>query len=120
MDSIVFDLDHTICTPNLDNEDPIVRYLEAVPNDRIIEAIRKLKSRGFTIIINTARGMVSRKGDLNRIIEDLDSITREWLYKYNVPFDHLIFGKPYSTTYYVDDKGLSLDQFFNMFEKDLI
>jgi len=57
--------------------------------------------------------MLTHNGDINKIKEDVELITKDWLNKYNVPYDELIFGKPYSTTYYVDDKAMTINQFIN-------
>ena len=36
----------------------------------------------------------------------------DWLEKYQIPYNELIFGKPWGpNVYYVDDKNLTLNQF---------
>ena len=109
--SIVFDLDHTICYPNMDKDDTHGRYAEALPNEKLIAKMRVLEAMGYTIIISTARRMLTHNGDIKAIIEDVGEITREWLDKYDVPWHKIEFGKPYSRTYYVDDKALRPDEF---------
>jgi hypothetical protein len=49
--------------------------------------------------------MVTCKDDVALTIERVGKITEDWLKKHNVQYDHLIFGKPYSSTLYVDDKA---------------
>ena len=55
--------------------------------------------------------MKTHKGDVKKIKKDVEQITRDWLNLYNVKYDELIFGKPYSDTYYIDDKALSVSDF---------
>ncbi len=103
---LVIDLDHTICIPNLEFEDVHRRYGMAEPMPEMIEILQKLHKKGFYIIIHTARGMLSCKGNIDLILERLERITTNWLNINNIPFDELVFGKPYGD-YYVDDKSLS-------------
>lgn len=109
--SIVIDLDDTICFPNHAASDTHYKYRMALPNLPMIEAMHRAKSSGYHIIIHSARRMLTHGGDLNRILEDVGQVTRDWLAEYNVPYDELIFGKPYATTWYVDDKAMTPEQF---------
>lgn len=109
--SIVFDLDDTICFPNHNEKDTFKKYGLAKPNQKIIDYMHILKDQGYDITISSARRMVTHDGDIDKIIEDVGQITVDWLDSHNVPFDEINFGKPYSSTYYVDDKAMNLDQF---------
>ena len=109
--SIVFDLDDTICFPNLDIQDTNGRYAMAKPNMPVIVKMRELEAMGYEIIISTARRMLTHNGNIEAIIEDVGDVTREWLDKYNVPWTKIEFGKPYSSTYYVDDKAMRPEEF---------
>jgi capsule biosynthesis phosphatase len=71
------------------------------------------KSQGFVIEIFTARRMLTHKSNVQSIEEDVGDITRQWLDKYEVPYDRLMFGKPYAQ-YYVDDKAMRPDEFVSM------
>lgn len=110
--SIVFDLDDTICYPNHNEKDTYAKYALAKPNTRVIVSMRELKSKGYYIIIATARRMVTHGGDIDKITADVEQVTIDWLKQYNVPYDELRFGKPYSSTWYVDDKAMDLNQFY--------
>lgn len=111
MKSIVFDLDDTICFPNHHEKDTYRKYGLALPNPEVIESIYKLKQLGYNIIIHSARRMLTHNGDIDKILNDVLCITEDWLRDNGVVYDELIFGKPYSTTYYVDDKAMNLVQF---------
>jgi uncharacterized HAD superfamily protein len=66
------------------------------PNLPMIELAKNYKEDGFEVIILTGRPESTRK------------TTKEWLQKYNIPYDEIYFGKP-SADYYVDDKGYRLE-----------
>ena len=106
-----FDLDDTICFPNHEAKDTFEKYGKALPCLEIIEYIRYIKtvSVGNTILIYTARRMVTHNGDIEKIKEDVQEITENWLKEHEVPYDSLIFGKPYADVY-IDDKALNVDE----------
>ncbi len=105
---IVFDLDHTICIPNLEFSDTFRRYTLAQPIKKMITNLQKLHKKGFYIIIYTSRGMLSCKDNVHAAYQKNLSITQTWLQENNVPYNELIFGKPFAD-YYVDDKSLSFE-----------
>lgn len=114
---IVFDLDDTICFPNHSQKATFEKYMMATPNDKVVKAMRDLKERDFYIIIHSARRMLTHNGDLAKIIEDVGDITKVWLKYHDVPYDELIFGKPYANTYYVDDKAMNLNHFDDWYKQ---
>ena len=109
--TIVIDIDDTICHTNHNYQDAKQKYGNALPNNKIINGMRILKRQGFHIILLTARRMLTHNGDIEKIIEDVGKITTDWLERYDVPYDELVWGKPYSGTYYVDDKAMNLEEF---------
>ena len=109
--TIVIDIDDTICHTNHNYQDAKQKYGNALPNNKVINGMRILKRQGFHIILLTARRMLTHNGDIEKIIEDVGKITTDWLERYDVPYDELIWGKPYSGTYYVDDKAMNLEEF---------
>lgn len=100
----VFDLDDTICIHK--NRD----YPNAEPILPVIEKMRQMKKDGWEIVIYSARGQVSCNRDLALIESRNRAVVEEWLRKHNVPCDELVFGKPLGDLY-VDDKGMSLQDF---------
>lgn len=105
---IVCDLDHTICIPNDKEKETFAKYGNAIPKHDVIDKIRLWKSRGAYIIIHTARRMGTHNGDINKVIEDVSEITKNWLAQNNVPYDELVFGKPFGDVY-IDDKALNVE-----------
>ena len=112
MKSIVFDLDDTICYPNHSETDSYEKYGRARPNTQIIHLMQSLKNSGYHITICSSRRMVTHSGDIDKIVADIGQLTIDWLKRFNVPYDELHFGKPYSSTWYVDDKAMSLNEFY--------
>ena len=106
MNKIVFDVDDTICDNN--GRD----YENAIPFKDVINKINDLHKEGFYIVLYTSRGMMSCKGDINKIIIKNKATLEKWLVENNVDYDELIFGKPIADLY-VDDKAMSLKEFKN-------
>ena len=105
MKRVVFDLDETICRHT--NRD----YANAAPVWLTIERMRQLRERfpECEIIIHTARGMKSCGGDAARADAKNRAVTEEWLERHNVPYDILVFGKPFADAY-IDDKAITLEE----------
>jgi capsule biosynthesis phosphatase len=97
----VFDLDGTLCTQERSGE-----YHQALPIFQMIEKVRQLKKDGHIIVIHTARGMNTYKGNISEIIYNISKMTEDWLRKYDVPFDEIFYGKP-AGDFYIDDKGIN-------------
>ena len=113
--TLVIDIDHTICTPNDSAKDTYEKYGKATPIPEMITSIRKAKEKGFRIVLLTARRMATHDGDINKVIEDVGELTTNWLKDHEVPYDDLIFGKP-NAVYYVDDKAMRPDEFVKFIE----
>ena len=102
---IVFDLDETICV-HRDRD-----YKHAAPVSRVISRMVELKrSRpDCEIVIHTARGMKSCNGDATAADKKNRAVTEDWLKRHGVPYDSLVFGKPFADAY-VDDKAVSREE----------
>ena len=111
--SIVFDLDDTICFPNHDQTESYEKYGRAAPNVPVIEGMQQLYDAGYHITISSSRRMVTHDGNIAKIISDISEITETWLDKHKVPYHEIQYGKPYSSTYYVDDKAMTPEMFCN-------
>ena len=93
-----FDLDKTLCTAE-------ENYADAKPlKDRILK-VNKLYKKGYTILIDTARG--SKTGI------DYQKMTEEQLKEWGVKYHKLRTGVKMFANYYIDDKGISDKQFFH-------
>jgi len=94
---VCIDLDGTICELAPDGD-----YANACPVPGAREALSELRSRGAYIIIYTARRMRTHNGDVGRVIEEIGDLTRSWLQQHGIPYDEIVFGKPYAHVY-IDD-----------------
>lgn len=85
-----FDFDGVICF--IDDDEYALRS----PNYDTFNIMHALIDTGHTVIIHTGRHI------------DKLHVTKMWLEKYRVPYDHLQFGKPVADLY-IDDKGLKFE-----------
>jgi len=105
----VIDIDGTICTPGTAEE---TRYTEALPIQDRIDKINKLYDDGHTIIYLTARGMGRHKNNADLARKEFYEFTEIQLSLWECKYHQLFLGKP-SGDYYIDDKGVNSDDFFN-------
>lgn len=98
------DLDGTICETRKSWQS----YADVRPIPGAIETLRELKDKGYYIIINTARNMQTQNNNLGAVIKNVGKVTMEWLEKYQVPYDELLFGKP-NVDYIIDDKAITFN-----------
>jgi len=109
---IVFDLDGVIC----ELKKPSESYADVIPKNDVIEKMRDLKKAGHYLIIHTGRHMRTCDGDVSKVIEKIGKITEDWLEKWKVPYDELIFGKPHADMY-IDDLAVEFSTSDNLDEK---
>ena len=122
MSTFVMDIDSTISHAKYLTEFDRYDYKNGEPDLKVIQKIRDLAEEGHTIILFTARGMRTFKGDVNTLEEYHRPILEDWLGRHEVPYHQLIFGKPwFEDMYYVDDRALTINQFVNSkdYENDL-
>ena len=100
----IIDLDHTLCDTQL-REDGKWNYYEATPYYDRIDFVNKLWQEGHIIIIETARGCSSK---INHYEQTFDQL-RSW----GLKFTSLRTGVKFSADYYVDDKAINSEDFFN-------
>ena len=112
MDSIIFDIDGTICPIKKQDE----KYEDLIPYESMVNKLRKLKSKGFKIILFTSRNMRTFNNDIAKINEYTKPVLKEWLSKWDIPYDELVIGKPWpgKNGFYVDDKAIRPDELLNL------
>jgi len=96
-----FDLDTTLVTSPTVSGD----YTTCKPIQRVIDYVQKLHAAGHYIIIHTARRMRTHGGNVGSVIADVGAVTIQQLHDRAIPYDELIFGKPFAD-FYVDDKAI--------------
>lgn len=109
--SFVFDIDGTLCPIKKKDE----KYEDLVPYENMIKKIRYYKENGAKIILFTSRNMNSYGGNLGLINKNTAKILLEWLDKWNIPYDEIMYGKPWPghKGFYVDDRTIRPNEFLN-------
>jgi capsule biosynthesis phosphatase len=93
-----FDLDGTLVTfPESPGD-----YQSVRPIVRNIRFVQYLHEQGHTIIIQTARKMLSSHHNSGQAAQAAHGDVFATLEKYKIPFDEIYFGKPYAH-FYIDD-----------------
>lgn len=112
--TFVFDIDGTICPIKKKDE----RYEDLVPFSEIVEKIRSYHNEGTKIILFTSRNMNSYNGNLGLINKHTAKVLLDWLEKWNIPYDEIVYGKPWPghKGFYVDDRTIRPNEFI---EKDI-
>ncbi len=112
MNSIIFDIDGTICPIKKDTE----KYEDLIPFEDIIKKMNALKEQGYRIVLFTARNMRTYDGNIDLILKNTKPILEKWLEKWDIPYDEIIFGKPWAgkNGFYVDDKTIRPSELLNM------
>lgn len=105
---IAFDLDDTLCfrpkgLEHLGKD----KYAYCEPIYENIEICNKFYDDGHTIIIYTARGMETFKGDVAKIYNNLFEETKSFLKKWNIKHHQLVMGKIHYD-YLIDDKAYNI------------
>ena len=115
--TLVVDLDGTICPIKKADE----RYEDLKPYDNIIQKLEEYRKKGFRILIFTARQMRTHEGNIGLINVHTSRMTMDWLDKWNVPYDEIIFGKPWPGKggFYIDDRAIRPDEFLKYNEDEL-
>ena len=115
--TLVVDLDGTICPIKRADE----KYEELKPYDNVVEKLKEYKKEGFRILIFTARQMRTYEGNLGLINVHTSRMTMNWLDKWNIPYDEIIFGKPWPGKggFYIDDRAIRPDEFLKYSEDEL-
>ena len=109
--TFIFDIDGTLC-PIKGKEE---KYEDLIPYKNMIERLKYYKENGAKIILFTSRNMNSYNGNIGKINKNTAKILLNWLDKWEIPYDELIYGKPWPghKGFYVDDRAVRPDEFLN-------
>lgn len=115
--SFIFDIDGTLCPIKKKEE----HYENLVPYKDMIEKLRYYKHNNAKIILFTSRNMNSYHGNIGLINKNTAKILLEWLDKWNIPYDEIIYGKPWpgEKGFYVDDRTVRPDEFLKYSVEEL-
>lgn len=115
--SFVFDIDGTICPIKGAGEG----YEDLIPYQNIVDKLRYYKENGARIVLFTSRNMNSFQGNIGLINKNTARVLLDWLDKWNIPYDEIIYGKPWPghKGFYVDDRTVRPDEFLNCSVEEL-
>ncbi len=115
--SFVFDIDGTICPIKKKDEE----YMDLVPYADVVEKLREYKAGGAKIVLFTSRNMNSYGGNIGLINANTAKVLLQWLDKWEIPYDEIIYGKPWpgKRGFYVDDRAVRPDEFLKYSEEEL-
>ena len=105
----IFDIDGTLCPIKKKDE----KYEDLVPYEDVVNRLREYHEDGARITLFTSRNMNSYNGQIGVINKVTAKVLLEWLEKWNIPYDEIIYGKPWPGHYgfYVDDRTVRPDEF---------
>lgn len=83
-------------------------YKDCIPYEFALEYLWRLKKAGFTLTLFTSRYMEEENANITRVYERGYLELVEWCQKYQVPYDHIILGKP-SYDIFLDDKAFRVE-----------
>jgi capsule biosynthesis phosphatase len=115
--TLVVDIDGTLCGIKTGGQ----AYAELVPRQAMIDKLREYQAKGYRILLFTSRNMNTYKNNLGLINKHTALVLLEWLAKWEVPYDEILFGKPWPRKkgFYIDDRTVRPDEFLSMSEEEI-
>lgn len=115
--TLVMDIDGTLCPIKKKDES----YADLVPYPQMVQKLRECKADGARIVLYSSRNMNSYQGNIGMINKYTAPILNEWLKKWDIPYDGIIFGKvwPGHNGFYVDDRSVRPDEFLSHTPEEL-
>ncbi|MBQ8189461.1 MAG: capsular biosynthesis protein [Lachnospiraceae bacterium] len=112
-----FDIDGTLCPIKKKEEE----YIDLVPFKEMVDKLREYKEGGAKIILFTSRNMNSYGGNIGLINANTAKVLLQWLDKWEIPYDEVIYGKPWPghKGFYVDDRTVRPDEFLKYSVEEL-
>jgi len=116
---------HDIVAEYLDdimNKDKNEKYEDIIPDAEMVAKMRDYKDAGATIVLNTSRNMRTYQGQIGLINANTAKVLLNWLDKWDIPYDEIIYGKPWPghRGFYVDDRSVRPDEFLKYSEEELL
>jgi len=114
---LIVDIDGTLCEVKKEEQ----FYSELAPKKDVIERLRMYHEKGYYIVLFTSRNMNSFKGSIGKINKHTAPVLLDWLEKWEVPFDEILFGKPWPRKdgFYIDDRAVRPDEFLRFDEGEI-
>lgn len=115
--TLVVDIDGTLCDIKMASQS----YAELAPRQAIIDKLREYHARGYRILLFTSRNMKTYGNNLGLINKHSAPVLLEWLAKWDVPYDEILFGKPWPRKkgFYIDDRAVRPNEFLSLNEEEI-
>lgn len=115
--TLVVDIDGTLCGIKTAGQS----YAELIPKQAMIDKLREYQAKGYRVLLFTSRNMNTYKNNLGLINKHTAPVLLEWLAKWDVPYDEILFGKPWPRKkgFYIDDRTVRPDEFLSMSEEGI-
>lgn len=115
MKRLIVDLDGTITSANTND------YQAVTPRHDVVTKLKEYHSKGYEIVISTARNMRTFEGNIGKINIHTLPIIIEWLERHGVPFDEILVGKPWCghDGFYIDDRAIRPSEFSQLSEQEI-
>lgn len=109
--TLIFDVDGTLCPIKKKEE----KYENLIPDEKMIKKLKMYKENGAKIVLFSSRNMNSYNCNLGLINANTAVIMQNWLKKWNIPYDEILFGKPWPghKGLYIDDRAVRPDEFLD-------
>ena len=107
--TLVVDVDGTLCPVKTNSE----AYCDLEPYENIVQKLREYHAEGAKIVLYTSRNVNTYKGNIGLINANTAKILLAWLDRWEVPYDEIIYGKPWAGRrgVYIDDRAVRPDEF---------
>jgi capsule biosynthesis phosphatase len=114
---LVVDIDGTLCDIRTADQS----YAEVAPRLDMIERLREYQAKGYRIMLYTARNMKTYRNNVGLINKHTAPVLLDWLARWDVPYDEILFGKPWPRTkgFYIDDRAIRPDEFLRLSEQEI-
>ncbi|WBS02046.1 capsular biosynthesis protein [Pseudoduganella sp. SL102] len=114
---LVVDIDGTLCDIKTADQS----YADLVPRADMLAKLREYQQRGYRIMLYTSRNMKTHNHNLGLINKHTAPVLLDWLARWDVPYDEILFGKPWprSKGFYIDDRAVRPDEFLRLSEQEI-
>ncbi len=107
--TFIVDIDGTLCPIKKADE----QYENIIPHKNMVHRLHEYHKMGARIVLFTSRNMNTYDGNIGLINAHTAKILLSWLDKWQIPYDEIIYGKPWPGQhgFYVDDRSVRPDEF---------
>ncbi len=115
--TLVVDIDGTLCGVKTSDQS----YSDLKPRKEMLQKLSEYHQKGYRILLFTSRNMNTYKNNLGQINKHTAPVLLEWLAKWEVTYDEILFGKPWPRKwgFYIDDRAVRPDEFLCLSEEEI-